>query len=306
MCKVSVIINCLNGEKYLRDTLESLREQTFTDYEVIFWDNCSSDATGDIAKSFGDKMKYYRGTKTVPLGEARNLAIDKASGEYISFLDSDDLWEPNKIMEQVKELDENPYVGLVCTNYYLLNMMTNKKWVFDDKASRRVMNFSSFVDHYSYCFSTFMIRKKAIDELDHYFSNELKYAEEFELFVRIALKWDTVFLPTPFVTYRIHSAMNSMHLIDVQYKEYDSILNTLKNVEPDIGSKYPNVVKWISFVRDLAGTKAEIRNGNNKKVRELMKPYLNYNIRAKCFFGVSLLPSPVSKTIVNCFYRKRF
>lgn len=306
MAKVSIIINCYNGEKYLKKTLDSVRDQSFTDYEVIFWDNCSTDRTGEIAKAFGNRLHYFKAEHTVPLGEARNLALEKADSEYIAFLDSDDIWSKNKLSLQVAEMDKNLNVGMICSNYKLFNMMSGKTKVFDKKPQRRVMDFSDFINHYSYCFSSFMVRKSILDEQKYYFSKTLKYAEEFELFVRLAYKWDTIFLPQVMVIYRIHSDMNTMHLKEEQYNEYNVVLDTLRTMDSNMDNMYPEVIRWISFVRDLAGAKNVIRSGDNKKVRELMKPYLDYNIRAKCFYAVSLLPTPVMKFIANSFYRKRF
>lgn len=306
MCKVSVIINCYNGERYLKETLESVKNQSFDDYEIVFWDNCSSDRTGQIARQFGDKMRYFRGEKTVPLGEARNLALRQTKGEYIAFLDSDDLWDSGKLALQVKEMNKSPDVGLVCSNYQMHNMMTQQMTVFDKNAVHKKIEFSEFVTGYSYCLSSFMIRKTALEELEYCFHDSLKYAEEYELFVRIAYKWKIIYMPQVLVTYRIHSSMSSMHLKEEQYNEYNVVLDSLRRTDPHVDSKYPEVVRWISFVRDLAGVKDVIRNGDNKKVRELMSPYLNYNIRAKCFFFVALFPAAITKKLVAHFYKKRF
>lgn len=68
--------------------------QTFGDFEVIFWDNGSTDDSPAIAQSYGPKLRYFRGKTTVPLGAARNLALMRARGRYLAFLDCDDLWRP--------------------------------------------------------------------------------------------------------------------------------------------------------------------------------------------------------------------
>ena len=75
MEKVSIIINCLNGEEYLGQTLTCLKKQSFQDFEIIFWDNGSTDATEKIAKKFDKRLKYYRGEETIQLGAARNMSI---------------------------------------------------------------------------------------------------------------------------------------------------------------------------------------------------------------------------------------
>ena len=100
---VSVIINCFNGETYLREAIDSVIAQTYTNWENIFWDNQSTDSTSDIVKNYDDdRIHYYYAVTHTNLGEARNLAVEKANGEYINFLDADDVWANNKIEEQIK------------------------------------------------------------------------------------------------------------------------------------------------------------------------------------------------------------
>ena len=107
---VSVIMNCYNGEKYLREAIDSIYAQTYTNWEIIFWDNVSTDSSADIAKTYDKRLKYFRGKEYIPLGAARKKAIEKSSGEWIGFLDTDDLWFPNKLSMQLKEIDDNDYI----------------------------------------------------------------------------------------------------------------------------------------------------------------------------------------------------
>ena len=113
---VSVIMNCLNSARDLRAALDSLMAQTFGNFEVIFWDNGSTDDSPAIAQSYGPKLRYFRGETTVPLGAARNLALMRARGRYLAFLDCDDLWRPRKLETQVALFEADPRVGLVCTD----------------------------------------------------------------------------------------------------------------------------------------------------------------------------------------------
>lgn len=99
---VSIIMNCYNSDRFLKEAIDSIYAQTFADWEIIFWDNASTDSSGEIAQSYNDKLKYYRAEKTTPLGEARNLAIEKAAGKYLAFLDCDDLWLENKLQAQME------------------------------------------------------------------------------------------------------------------------------------------------------------------------------------------------------------
>src|SRR3990172_7360951 len=115
MPKVSVIIPTYNREKYIVETLQSVFEQTFTDYEVIVIDDGSTDNTSVVLKPYLDRIVYIR-KPNGGQGSARNVGIKKAKGEYIAFLDSDDLWLPEKLEIQVRYLDGHPEAGLVFTD----------------------------------------------------------------------------------------------------------------------------------------------------------------------------------------------
>ena len=124
---VSVIMNCFNGERYLREAIDSVYAQTHENWEIIFWDNCSFDQSAIIAQSYDSKLKYFFANKTTPLGEARNLALKKINGEFVAFLDADDYWDPFKLEKQLS-LFKDRYVGLVYTD-------TNV--IYDEKVIKR-------------------------------------------------------------------------------------------------------------------------------------------------------------------------
>ena len=100
--QVSVIMNCYNGEKYLKQSLNSLVSQSFKNWELIFWNNKSNDRSEKILKNFKDKrIKYFKSKNFTKLYRARNLAIQKAKGKYICFLDVDDWWVKQKLQMQI-------------------------------------------------------------------------------------------------------------------------------------------------------------------------------------------------------------
>ena len=126
---VSVIMNCYNGEKYLTDSLNSLLSQNYRNWELIFWDNISTDNSKKIFESYNDKrFKYYLAPKHEILYKARNLAIKKTSGDYIAFIDTDDIWSKDKLSSQIKLFGDEK-IGLVYGNYWRYNPISffNKK-----------------------------------------------------------------------------------------------------------------------------------------------------------------------------------
>lgn len=108
--KVSIICPAYNSEKYIEQTLDSIFSQTLQDFEIIIVDDCSKDKTIDIVKKYNDpRIKLFNNTENKGAAYCRNLALEKASGEYIAFLDTDDLWLPTKLEKQIKFMEENKY-----------------------------------------------------------------------------------------------------------------------------------------------------------------------------------------------------
>src|SRR5579872_656323 len=97
--RFSVIMNVYNGERYLRDALASVFAQTIDDWELIFWDDQSSDGSVDVLRGFAadPRVHYFRAVEHVPLTVARGAAIAEARGEWLAFLDQDDIWTADKL-----------------------------------------------------------------------------------------------------------------------------------------------------------------------------------------------------------------
>ena len=124
---VSIIINCYNGEKFLQECIKSILSQNYKNWEIIFWDNQSKDKSAEIFKSYNDeRFKYFYAEKHTSLYKARNLAIRKANGELIAFIDVDDIWEKNKLELQVPLFNDSK-ISLVYSNLWLLKNRSKSK-----------------------------------------------------------------------------------------------------------------------------------------------------------------------------------
>ena len=130
---VSVIMNCHNGEKYLSKSLKSLLGQSYKNWELIFYDNISKDKSLSILNQYKDnRVKIFKTNKLINLYHARNLAITKTKGKYISFLDVDDFWDKNKLKYQIEFLERNKEYSFLYSNYYIRKEST-KKIIYDIK-----------------------------------------------------------------------------------------------------------------------------------------------------------------------------
>jgi glycosyltransferase involved in cell wall biosynthesis len=229
---VSVIMNCHNGEKYLREAIDSVYAQTYTNWEIIFWDNTSIDGSDIIAKSYSKKLKYYKSEKKTPLGEARNKALKKAKGRYLSFLDCDDMFLPGKLLKQVCEMQFGNF-GMCYGSVYHIDKnggMIGKRKVLSKKGKilrRLLMN-------YDINMQTVMIESNLIKRFSLSFDQELEFSPDYDLFMEIAVISNIVSLDGYLSKYRIHCdslTQKSQHLI---CKEGLHTLNRLKK-------KYENV-----------------------------------------------------------------
>ncbi|MBF0543329.1 MAG: glycosyltransferase family 2 protein [Candidatus Riflebacteria bacterium] len=105
---ISVIINCFNGGKFLKEAIESVIGQTYQNWEIIFWDDQSTDESANIVKSYADnRIHYFLSDSRTNLGMARKLALEKAKGEWIGFLDCDDSWNKDKLYNQIEILNNS-------------------------------------------------------------------------------------------------------------------------------------------------------------------------------------------------------
>lgn len=108
---VSIIMPSWNTARFIRESIDSVRNQTYTNWELLIVDDCSTDNTDEIVASYSDeRIRYFKNKKNSGAALTRNRALREARGEWIAFLDSDDLWTPEKLERQLQFMKENNYV----------------------------------------------------------------------------------------------------------------------------------------------------------------------------------------------------
>jgi glycosyltransferase involved in cell wall biosynthesis len=112
--RVSILVNLYNGARYLREALDSVMAQTFTDWELVLWDDQSTDGTAAIVAEYQDpRVRYYLSPTRTHLGDARRAVMQQARGEWLAFLDQDDIWVADKLARQMALADASPEAGLI-------------------------------------------------------------------------------------------------------------------------------------------------------------------------------------------------
>ena len=208
---VSVIINCYNGEKYLHEAIDSVIAQTYKNWEIVFWDNCSTDKSREIFKSYNDsRLKYYRATShSSVLYEARNYALEKVEGEFIAFLDVDDWWISDKLEKQIP-LFSDSNVGLVYGNLWRVFEKKNRKEIYRKKRLPTGMILDELLNDYVIGSPTYVIRKKTLKNLKYNFNKKFHIIGDFDLNVRLAAECKIDCIQIPIAYARIHGRNESL------------------------------------------------------------------------------------------------
>jgi len=275
MPTVSVIMNCLNCSRYLREAIDSVYAQTYTDWEIIFWDDASTDNSAEIAKSYDERLKYFKCDKTVALYAARNLALKEAKGKYIAFLDCDDIWLPQKLEEQIPLFEKDPKVGIVFSDSILFNEKGNKKLFFNIVKPEKGYVFSKLLICDFVHMPTVVVRKEAFDTLTYWFDSRFNMSGDHEAWIRISSKWKLDYVNKPLALYRVHSS----NMTNTQGRKFLSheiglMIENLKKVVDNAEEKYSKEIKFLERRKDTHLSLLDWETGENKRARKRVCPHI--------------------------------
>jgi glycosyltransferase involved in cell wall biosynthesis len=233
---VSIIMNCHNGEEFLEKSLKSIKEQTFKNWELIFWDNKSSDSSKKIFEKFKNKkMKYYRSKKFLNLHQARNEALKKILGKFICFLDVDDYWEKDKLLIQRNIFKNNENIDVCYGNVWIYNKNTIlKKKIMTNKTLPSGYIFNDLINSYIVPLCSIMIKKKILTKNKIKFNEKYKIIGDFDLMARLSQKHEFFAVQKPIATYRVHGQNMFIKKRNTEIKELKSWLNNFQNKKKTI------------------------------------------------------------------------
>lgn len=234
---VSVIMNCFNGEKYLHAALESVLSQTFTDWELVFWDNQSTDHSASIFNSFSEpRFRYFQSGAHTTLGEARNLAVSHAKGTWLAFLDCDDMWSPYKLDVQIRQANSADVdVGIIYGPVQLKVCATDSNKISKLRKYYRKLSvhphnaksiYEDLLNKNFIIFSSLMIRRDLYWQVGG-INVLLRQNEDYELLLKASLLKKAICIDLVCATYRIHGSNLSHSQVELNYIENKSIFGLL-------------------------------------------------------------------------------
>lgn len=207
MAIISVIIPVYNGEKTIETTIQSILNQSFSDLELIIINDGSQDNTLELVEGIQDHRLKVFSYPNAGLSASRNRGIEHASGEYISFIDADDLWTPDKLEAQLKALQDNPKAGVAYswTHYIDESGQFRRRGSYISAtgnvyAKLLLVNFLESG-------SNLLIRRQVLAEIGK-FDESLFAVEDWDMWLRLAARYDFICVPSPQILYRLSN--NSM------------------------------------------------------------------------------------------------
>ena len=291
---VSIIMNCYNGEKYLREAIDSVLSQTYQNWELIFWDNQSTDHSKVIFHEYHDeRMKYFYAPVHTLLYEARNYALEKASAEFYAFLDVDDWWSPKKLEKQMPLFGDHE-VGLVYGNYWLENEIMKTSQVLYKKQLPNGKILDALLKHYTVGLLTIVIRKTAFISLRSGFCGCYNIIGDFDAVIQISANWKLSAIQEPLAHSRLHKDNLAFGKLSSSYIKELKQWELLMRVDPVIGTN-KNFYKINDNLSYLLCLKAL----NDKHLNEAFSNFVSIKDKVLKFKAISymLLPNIIINLI---------
>lgn len=295
---VSVIMNCFNCERYLKEAINSVYAQTYGNWEIVFWDNGSTDRSSEIAQKYDDKIQYYRGDETISLGAARNEALKRAQGEFIAFLDCDDLWMPEKLALQIPMFAE-PDVGLVFSDAIYFNERGKSNRLYHRRTYSTGWAFVALISDYFICLQTVVIRRTALQGLQEWVDPRFNAIEEVDLFCRIAHDWKIAMVDEPLAKWRVHSASLTWTKPHLFAEEFSLMLEKYQELFLEFNNASAKEVRILKQQTDILRALDSLKAGQKQRARKCLYPYIFSSVKVLTLVLLSCLPTNIFSFIYN-------
>ncbi|ACK72941.1 glycosyl transferase family 2 [Gloeothece citriformis PCC 7424] len=253
MKKVSVIIPVYNVEKYIAATIQSVLSQTYPNFELLIIDDSSPDNSIKICQQFTDSRIKIIHQNNRGLAGARNAGIRNAQGEYIAFLDGDDLWLPEKLEKHIQHLESSPLIGVSFSQSAFIDEGGKPLGIY--QVPRKLQNITA---PYMLCRNPIgngsapVIRREVLEEIkfqdnlqgypeDFYFDEHFRRSEDIECWIRIAIRtsWKIEGIPEALTLYRVNTQGLSANWQE-QLESWEKVIDKTRLYAPEIIHQWEN------------------------------------------------------------------
>lgn len=275
MKKVSVIIPIYKVEKYIAATVQSVLDQIYTNFELLLIDDGSPDKSIEICQQFTDfRIKIIR-QQNRGVAAARNTGIRHSQGEYLAFLDADDLWSPEKLTKHIKHLDTSPSVGVSFCRSAFIDEVGNLLGIYQITKLKEISLLDLLCRTPIGNGSVAVIRREVFDDIrfqdnlygsveDFYFDDDrqLHPSEDVECWLRIGIKtkWKIEGITEPLTLYRVNSQGYSAQLVR-KLDSWERMLEKASNYAPTVMAQVQTIAMAYQL-RHLARRAVTLRSGS--------------------------------------------
>lgn len=277
---ITVFIAVFNAEKYIKETIESVLNQTYKNFELLIIDDGSTDGSLEVISKYNDpRIRFLCNSTNKGICYTRQRGLEEASGKYIAILDADDIMIPNRLELQYSFLEENLNYALCGSNAYFID--NNSKPVshsYTTEKNKNLIKINLLLAN-QFINSSIMFRTETIKMIGGYIK---KTCEDYDLFVRVAEKYETTNLDEKLVKYRIHNESDSR----IRSKTYDIFIEEIVNYQYSrlLNSKKLNYIPILLFYKDYNKVNSADINlffkelYENNKVKNIYDPQFFYSV----------------------------
>lgn len=233
MPTISVVIPAYNADRTILETVESVQQQTFSDFELIVINDGSTDRTPELLQSVEDQRLKIFSYENGGLPIARNRGISHATGEFITFLDADDLWTPDKLELQLAALQQHPEAGVAYSWTYFMHEKENiihpgDRIFFEGNVQANLL-VHNFIDSGS----NVLIRRQAVESVGD-FDPTCAGCADWDYWLRLAASWHFVVVPKHQIFYRISSGSMSAKVEVMEEVGLTVVEKAFRSVSPEL------------------------------------------------------------------------
>lgn len=231
-----------NCELYIKEAINSVLNQTFSDFELIIIDDCSTDNTVSVIDKFSDnRICLYKKEKNLGLIDSLNFGVSIAKGEYLARMDGDDICLPERFARQIDFLEKNPDIMLCGTAIKFIGSASDIL-IFPENHAEIVINLFSFLPTFAH---PTVMGKKEIFEKNNY-HEDYEFAEDYELWTRLVQAGKVANLKEVLLEYRVHPAQVSVKNKTIQdINSFKSRLEILKLLKVDSKYSEEEIIKFL-------------------------------------------------------------
>ncbi len=230
---VSIILPVYNAQDYLKESLDSILNQTYTNFEFIILNDGSKDESEKVILGYTDPRIRYVSHPNMGLAGTLNVGLSLANGTYIARQDQDDISRPDRLEKQVRFLEEHPSVLLLGTRATIFSDSSSEVRVHDHATHPAILKFDLLFDN-PFVHSSVMFRRKDIELIGNY-NTDRSFFEDFELWSRFSSKGSVANLREVLVEYRHHD--QGLSKTTGYFKEDARYAQTLRNIEALMGKE---------------------------------------------------------------------